>query len=93
MLKTPFFGSVSLTVSTCNPYSCNDEDDKSRIRKRQKMSYIKVNVAAVGPNHLCKAFAALHTAEFTTGFHHGLNIRACIVDTIYLRNGDVIHHS
>ena len=56
----------------------------------KKMSYIKVNVAAVGPNHLCKAFAALHTAEFTTSFHHGLNTRACRQYT-YLRNSDVIH--
>ena len=39
--------------------------------------YIKVNVAALGPNHLCKAFAAFYTAEFPAGFHHGLVTSAC----------------
>ena len=52
--------------------------------------YVKVNVAAVGPNHLCKTFAAFQTAAFPAGFDHGLLPRTCNVDTIDLRNGEVI---
>ena len=52
--------------------------------------YIKVNVATVGPNHLCKTLAAFQTAESPAGFHSGVLSRTCNVDTIDLGNGVVI---
>ena len=41
------------------------------------MSYIEVNIAGAGPDHLFKALAALDTAEPATGLKNGLLIGTC----------------